>query len=286
VIDESGKPVTSAGVMAMPLDGLFVGMRGMGNVRNQEGGFEISGLVPGSYTLVANRMGREEARTTGRLSIQVGNRDLDGLVLQMQRTFEITGTVKVPEGGSLAGARVIAESMETGLPFQATLGGPVDATGAWKIPGVSPGKFRIYLAPAPPGTYIKAVVVQGQDITAGADISSPATGIEIQLAPKAPDVTGAVTGGEKEPLGGATVVLVPESSRRTQFWLFRTTTTDQNGAFSIKGIIPGSYTVHAFREIEDGSWYSPELLKSIEGKGASVKLAEGSAETVQITATQ
>ena len=91
-------------------------------------------------------MGREETRTTGRLSIQVGNRDLDGLVLQLQRTFEITGTVKVPEGSSLAGARVMAESMETGLPFQPTLGGAVDPAGAWKIPGVSPGKYRIYLS--------------------------------------------------------------------------------------------------------------------------------------------
>ena len=144
MIDESGKPATSVGVMAMPSDGVFVGMRGMGNVRNQEGVFEIGGLVPGSYTLVANRMGREETRTTGRLSIQVGNRDLDGLVLQLQRTFEITGTVKVPEGSSLAGARVMAESMETGLPFQPTLGGAVDPAGAWKIPGVSPGKYRIY----------------------------------------------------------------------------------------------------------------------------------------------
>ena len=99
-------------------------------------------------------------------------------------------------------------------------------------------------------------------------------------------MTGTVTGSEKEPLSGATVLLVPESSRRNQFWLFRTATTDQNGAFSIKGIVPGSYTVHAFREIEDGSWYSPELLKSIDGKGASVKLTEGSAETVQIAAAQ
>jgi protocatechuate 3,4-dioxygenase beta subunit len=286
VLDESGKPASGAGVMAMPAEGGFVAMRGMGMMRNKEGSFEIAGLPPGSYVLIANRMGREQSRTTARTTVQVGNRDLDGVVLQMQSTFEIAGTVRAPEGTAIAGARVMAESLERSGPFQGMIGGAVEPGGTWKLAGVAAGKYRIYMTPAPQGTYLKSVMVQGQDITAGADISASANGIEIQLAAKAPEVTGSVIGAEKEPVTGATVVLVPESGRRDQYWLFRTASSGENGAFTLRGIVPGNYTAYAFREAEDGIWYSPEFMKTAEGKGVSLKLAEGAAETVQITAAQ
>lgn len=286
VVDESGKPATSTGVMAIPADGAAFGMRGMGMIRNSEGQFEIAGLVPGTYNLVANRMSRDRARTTARQTVQVGNRDLDGVVLQMQPTFEISGTVRVPEGLGVSGARVMAESLDPGVPFQPTVGGVVEPGGTWKLQGVAPGRYRLYMTPVPQGSYLKAVMVQGQDITAGADISAAATGIELLLGSKAPEVTGSVIGAEKEPVSGATVVLVPESGRREHYWLFRTGTTIDNGAFALRGIVPGSYTAYAFRETEDGAWYNSEFLKAAEGRGVALKLAEGSTETVQITVAQ
>jgi hypothetical protein len=285
VLDESGKPAQGVSVMAAPAEGYFLGMRGMGVARNADGSFEVAGVQPGSYTLVANRGGREGTRSVARTPVQVGTRDLDGVIMQLQPTFAISGTVRAPEGVAVGNARIVLESLEPGVPFGAIgTSGPLDAGGAWTATNVSPGRYRFSLTPMPQGAYIKAVTVQGQDITAGALVSAPATGVEIQLAAKAPTVAGTVLGPENEAVAGATVVLVPDTGRRDQYWLFRQTVADSNGSFNFPGVNPGLYSVFAFRDVEDGSWFSPDFLRPLEGKGTPVKLAEGSAESVQVSA--
>jgi hypothetical protein len=117
-------------------------------------------------------------------------------------------------------------------------------------------------------------------------VSAAATGVEIQLGTNAPAVSGTVSDADKGPLAGATVVLVPDSARREQYWLFRKTEADANGSFAFSGINPGQYTAYAFHEVEDGAWFSPEFLRPFEGKGTAIKLAEGAAEAIQITVTQ
>jgi hypothetical protein len=284
VLDESGAPAQNMGVMAAPEGGfMFGGVRGMGMVRN--GTFEISGLQPGSYTLIANSGGRGEGRSFARQTVQVGSRDLDGVVLTMQQTFEVTGTVRVPEGVTLSAARVFVDPVEPNMPFGGGASGMVEG-GSWKIDNVAPGRFRFFLNPLPEGTYVKGVNVQGQDITAGAVISGASSGIEIVLGTNAPEVSGTVVDKDKAAASGATVVLVPDSAKQEQFWLYRTALADQNGAFVLKNITPGSYTAYAFADVEEGVWHSPEFLKQYEGKGVRLKLEEKSRETAALTVAQ
>ena len=285
VMDETGGPAQQVAVMAMPAEGaFFAGMRGGGVVRN--GSFEVAGLQPGNYTLIAHGGGgRGQARTFARQSIQVGARDLDGVVLALQPTFEITGTIRAPEGVILSGAQVYLDPMETGMPFGGGGSGQIES-GAWKIQGAGPGRFRFFVNPLPEGTYLKSVSVQGQDITAGAMISSVASGVEITLGTNAPELNGTVVNKDKEPAPGATVVLVPDAGRQDQFWLFRTATTDQNGAFALRNISPGQYTAWSFSDVEDGAWHSAEFLKQYEGKGVKLSLDEKARESAALTIAQ
>lgn len=287
VIDEAGKPAQFAAVTAIPSDAGLVGPRGMAMVRGADGAFELANILPGPYTLVVNRMNREErSRMTGQASVQVGNRDLEGVVIQLARPFEVTGFVKLPNEAAIPeNLRVVLEPMHTGAPF---FGGTESQMkdGEFTISGISPGKYRFTVQNLPPGTYLKSVMVQGQDLTAGASIMAAATGVEVTLGMNAPQVTGVVLNGEKQPVAGATVALVPESSKFERYWLFRTATTDQNGAFTVNNIVPGQYTAYAFTDVEEGSWHSREFLQPFEGKGVAVKLAEGAKENVQLTAVQ
>jgi hypothetical protein len=217
--------------------------------------------------------------------VQVGTRDVDGVLLAMQPTFEISGTVRIPEGVTLSSARVFVEPLENGMPFGGGGSGVVEG-GNWKIQGVGPGRFRFVLNPVPEGMYVKSVSAQGQDITAGAMISGASSGIEITLAAGAPELTGTVAGKDNEPASGATVVLVPDGTRQEQFWLFRNATADQNGAFALKNITPGSYTAYAFADIEDGAWHSADFLKQHDGQGVKVRLEEKARENTALTLAQ
>jgi hypothetical protein len=203
----------------------------------------------------------------------------------MQPTVEVTGIVRLPEGVAPAAMTVALEAIDTSIPGGGARG-RVDASGNWKVQGVAPGRYRFVVSPVPEGTWLKSVSVQGQDITDGAAISAAASGIEITLAGNAPQVTGTVT-LEKEPADAATVVLVPDAARRDRAWLFRTTATDERGAFSVRNIPPGDYTVYALTgNVEEGIWYSPEFLKQMQGKGTDIRLDESAHESVQIELTK
>ena len=287
VLDEAGKPLMHAAVMALPYGGGFFGVRAMGVSRGNDGTFEIISVQPGAYTLTVNRGGEEDRgqRMAGRLPVQVGNRDLDGVVIQLQRTFGITGILRVADPTvQLGNARVMLENLDSGLPFP----GFVEVTmkaGAFTASGAMPGRYRFTVVNPPQGTYLAAVTFDGQDITLGADISGPASGIEVVLGSKAPEVTGTVLNADKQPVAGATVVLVPEASKRSMYWLFRNAESGSRGEFMFRSMPPGNYTLYVMPGVEDGSWQDPEVLRQYEGKGVTLKLEEGSKENIQLSTT-
>src|SRR5947207_10474821 len=82
---------------------------------------------------------------------------------------------------------------------------------------------------------------------------SPSGQLHIVLAGHAAHLSGTVveTAGSRH----ATVVLIPaaEDLRRLP-QMYRAASTQENGAFTLKGIPPGSYKLFAFEEVEPFSW--------------------------------
>jgi hypothetical protein len=115
------------------------------------------------------------------------------------------------------------------------------------------------------------------------DLTSGAPGpIEVVVSAKAGQIKGTVEDEKQQSAANATIILVPEASKRDQFSLFKQTTADQNGAFTVKGLPPGEYTLFSWEEIEDGAWQDPEFLKKYEADGIKAKVAEGSSETAKV----
>ena len=52
------------------------------------------------------------------------------------------------------------------------------------------------------------------------------------------------------PAAGVWVVVVPEESRRAEFRLYKSKTTDQRGNFELRGIAPGAYKVFSWDAVE------------------------------------
>jgi hypothetical protein len=290
VLDGSGKPVANANVMAASEGTLMTGPRGMGIARGTDGHFEISGLTPGTYNLTAFHGGRDQGVGYARTPVTVGNHDVEGVVVQLQAPFEISGVVRVEgEGGAppLSGMRIFVEPLEMNMgPFGVGRGennGQVQADGTWSLGGLGSGRYRINPSATPEGTYLKAVRAGGQDITSGAQISAAATGIEVVFATRAPELSGSVLNADKQPVSTGTVFLVPDAARRDRPSAYRTSALADGGTFRLRGLPPGEYTLYAMTDVEDGAWYDPEFLRSIEGKGVPVKLTEGQNETVQVT---
>ena len=78
------------------------------------------------------------------------------------------------------------------------------------------------------------------------------------------------------------MAIVPDPPHRGERRLFKSTTTDQNGHFTLQGLAPGDYKVFAWEKIEAGAYTSPEFLQPYENQGESVHLTEGSRNTAQV----
>jgi hypothetical protein len=78
------------------------------------------------------------------------------------------------------------------------------------------------------------------------------------------------------------VVAVPEEKYRKLPDHFKTGSTDQQGHFTIRGLGPGSYTLYAWQDLDDGIWYDADFLKSQEADGRVLKVEDGSTQKVEL----
>jgi hypothetical protein len=163
----------------------------------------------------------------------------------------------------------------------------VDRQGNFSWKDINPGAYIVQVVGG--GTqscFIKSASLGGRDVSAGFTVSGPAT-LEVSVSTKGGTIEGSVTEKDKDgdtdhPVSNATVVAVPEEKYRKIPDRFISGSTDQHGHFVIRGLAPGSYTLHAWQDVEDGVWRDPDFLKPQEANGRSVKVEEGSSQKADL----
>lgn len=263
----------------------LAGMNGATQVK-PDGTFDVAGLVPGSYMLIAMRMVHGFS-TNANVPVEVGNSNVDGLSITIGDGINLRGALKFEsaENPDYAKIRVMIEPVDNIL-MGAPNSQPAKADGTFEIAGASPGRYRVNAYGLPPNSYVKSVKAGQQEvIDSGLDLTNGAApgDLEVTLSNKAASVSGAVVDERQQRAVGTTVLLIPVGAHRGQFRYTRRTATDQSGAFSVTGVIPGEYLAFAVDGMEEGSWEDPEFLQRYESKGVKLKLGEAASENVQLT---
>lgn len=96
-------------------------------------------------------------------------------------------------------------------------------------------------------------------------------GLEMVASSRGAGVQGAVLDVDGLPMAGVSVALVPESTRREQFHLYKTASTDQYGHFELRGIAPGEYKLFSWEEVKADAWQDPEFIKPFEQKANALR---------------
>jgi hypothetical protein len=273
------------------------------------GAFDLAGAFPDGYFLSAMVSGSNSSTapnaSTGPGTLFQPNRpqvgfmsfdtdDREGANVRIVTTPGVTlsGRVTLQSGLSADSASALAR-MSIGLtrvpdllampdPFMPIPQGPslprngqVVASGDFTM-FVSPGDFRVNVANAPPGTYVKSITMGPEDILqSGLHVSkSVESPIQIVIGSDGGTITGTVLDPAMRPFTNAAVALVPEApDLRRRSDLYRSATSDASGSFVLKAIPPGSYKLFAWEWAPPDSWQNADFIRIYEGQGKPIQVA-------------
>jgi hypothetical protein len=266
------------------------GNRYNGTVDGVTGQFVIRNVLPGLYNL-ATFISNMDAATT----VDVRNRDVESAILSLSPGFPLP--TRVTMEGTAPGTPLpngLTMLIGSSPPTQGTSPNqPVDPKGSFSIPNVGTDDTRVYVLPmlSTPvmaalnipdqlqGVYVKSAKLGGVDVlnTGFHFAGEPDKILEIVLAKNAGSLAGRVEDDRKQPASGVFVTLIPDipTARLYRTDMYKTTSTDAEGHFEIKGLPPGDYKVFALEGFEKDAWLDPEFFKPYENRGTAIKIGEG-----------
>jgi 5-hydroxyisourate hydrolase-like protein (transthyretin family) len=299
----TGQPATNANVMLIPVQrtaggGFRGGIRNPGNLRtqiNNQGTFEIRGVPPGSYELMA-MSNQRNSRMSARLPLEIGAADVQNVSLILTPGFTITGRLTVEGQQSVAGnqsagnqtgarMRVMLRPDSAGQVAGSQPAGATQADGTFTLEQVGRDDYRVAVSGLPRNAYIKSATLGGIDVL-NQDLRlerQPTGSLEIVVSMNSGTADGLVQNEKQQPASNVTVTLIPES-RRNRMDLYRTISTDAAGRFHLEGVAPGDYRVFAWEEVDNGAWQDLEFLRQFEDRGKMIRINEGAASNVELRA--
>jgi protocatechuate 3,4-dioxygenase beta subunit len=286
VVDASGQPVRQGMAMLMPRNGGFAfGPGGFSPIQN--GKFEMRGVVPGSYYVMAGT--RDEESQAGRRDVEVGDGDVDNVNLNLTEGGEIRGSVKFVDftGKPPDAMNIMLQPKRAGMFFGMT-SATAKPDGSFALKGVFPEDYVTVIGNLPTDTFIKSVKVGGDETATTGFNGAKGSTMEIVISGRAGKIEGTVTDADGKPFAGATVVLTSDKPFRTRRTSTETTSTDQYGHFTFRGLRPANYQVGAWQDIDEEEYSDPDFARRQSSNLTSVRLSEGESQTkdLKLAATE
>jgi hypothetical protein len=320
VLTSSGSPASGAMVtlVARDLDFATSGVgNGVGPFRLMDdaaadGSFELTGVPPGSFTLIAQTRPNLSAVfdipnqrlidpatrpmvETGSLPVAVEG-DIAGLTVATAPSGTVTVTVVGDEG-------VTAPLPPTRISVRAA-NGPSDSMTMMHNGGNGLRDARLTLALAGPSSLtveglpdnwaVKAILLDDMDVSdRPIDLSTDrGSAVRVVLTDRVTELSGSVTSGSFAPAGAdpdATVVIFTDDESK---WTYpsrfvRSARANEDGTFQVNGLPPAlDYRVVAVDYLEDGEETDPEFLKRMRDRAARFSLREGERRAIDLRLIQ
>jgi hypothetical protein len=274
----------------------------------QTGNFEFRGVVPGRYNLISTIGGDEVIitpdggfgfrpnnnpnvqRFAASQTIEVEADDLEDIALVLEPGYDIGGRIAI-EGQPLADndalwarTQVVLDSEER-LPGLLSVRAPIAPDGTFTLKGVMRGAYRLRTENSPPNTYRKfARLGNAEALVALINIDGEPRGmLDITLGTNPASVDIRVSGDPQTPVGGVTVVLVPDAPRRASAYMYEQGEADADGNVRFEGVVPGEYKIFVWESVPRDAWMDAEFLSTYESLGTTVRIDEGGKHKFEAT---
>jgi hypothetical protein len=244
-----------------------------------DGSFEIAGVTAGDYEIWVTQ-GFYGSTVLGHATVQVDDRDLENVSIELQPPQTLHGTVRFEASAAAKPPRVSFNLEEVDRPSFHPFIAPKD-DGSFDVDGLGFGRYRVFVPePALRQAYLKVIRYGNAESHDGTfALASYGVPLELVFSTRGARLTGTVTGKATTPQ----VVVIPDTpdAARREYDT-RVAVFDQNGVFTIESIPPGSYKLYAFENVPEEIWLDPDFLKEVESLGVAFEAADGDAKSIQV----
>ena len=296
---QSGAAVLSAQLVLIQ-QGWMPGYPPYRTLSTSNGRFDLRGVLPGTYYLITAKTGGPP-RLTGRIAIEVDEKNVEGLVIPLNEDVNLSGRVTLE--GSLGTATPNPSRVAVMLtPTPPATPGPAHFPVSWReiftLPpvysesvnglldfrGIPSWDYAINISHPFEDSYVKTIRLGGLALPSSRmTINGPVGGeLEVVLGAPAGRIEGQVLDSARNPAGALNVVLIPEQRERRD--LYRQVWTDDQGNFQMKNLPPGDFQVFAWEDVDNEMWFDRDFLVLYEGQGVPVRIAEGSRISLKVQA--
>ena len=252
-----------------------------------DGGIDLRGIAPGTYEFCA--LGIDNRKIfAGIRTIQITDHDLADVDVSLDATPEVKGMIRFVGSSQEPKAPGVAVRLISLGIVPPSLQPPpafLKADGTFNFGwGVAPGLYRIVLATRPEVTLSSAaldgVPISGDGLVT---ISPNSAFLQLDLVRSTILVQGSVVDANQHAIAHAKVVLIPQAEYRQRSDLYRTTETNEQGNFWLRGVRPGSYKAFAWEDRPWQAYEDPEFMAQVEPRGVTVQVAPPSVANLRIT---
>jgi Carboxypeptidase regulatory-like domain len=239
---------------------------------------EMTGIPAGTYIVRIHHPGSQRTSfATSEIDLREDGQELDTSKGEPDGSLKLTIQMQQQEGIPKALRIMLLDKQNRNRTFQ-----EVDANGQATVENLPAGKYSIVIySPGKPYSVVRTS--SEAEETAGHDVNLPAgeaLAVTAVLAAGSADIEGFVKRGEK-PASGVMVVLIPKDSS-TREELFRRDQSDSDGSFSLRGVIPGQYSLVAIEDAWGFDWSKPGQLAHYAQRGQTITVPEGVQTTIHL----
>jgi len=187
----------------------------------------------------------------------------------------------VPPSTDLRSVRVSLLPLESYVP---AVSSGVQPNGAVALTNVQPSDYALSVSGLPEAGYVKAARLGSRDVLE--DFVSlqyeRIPPLDIQLAFDGGQIAGIAMNPAGQPATEATVVLVPDATRKHRPDQYRVASSGTGGRFSLSGIPPGAYKLYAWDDIEPNAWMNADFMRDYEEFGAAITVTSNAKVSAEL----
>jgi carboxypeptidase family protein len=270
---------------------------------DNEGKFDISGVFPGSYTvLFVSGDYRSSSVMRGNQTVEVTTSDVEGLRISPVPNGQVRGRFRMDNSKKIDWSQTEVQ-LYSSLQDKRWRGSAIDISwnavrwddeparaevskdGSFEIEGVPPGTYRLAaLGKVFDGCFVQTVKLSERDVTdSGFSVAGGSYSLDVVVGANGATVEGVVTDNKDRPASDIYVVIAPSDDGSQRRDLYGWRATDSRGHFSLKGLNPGEFRLFAVDEDPDQTdLFDPEFIHTHESLGKSVQLKEGEHQSVEL----